>query len=192
MDIDKVKQTCKKNKLIGNEIVFYEQTTSTNDVAKELAQQGAKEGTVVIADYQRQGKGKLGTKWFSQKGDALLFSVIFYPEQKLDTDLIKELTLLGAKAVQDVLKEILPDHNVEIELPNDVLVDKKKISGVLVETQTTGNKLDNAVLGIGLNVNNKKFPQGLEKPPTSVSLIKDGEKVSRTDLYIKLLSRIEK
>ncbi len=134
-------------------ILHYKKVTSTNDLLKELAREGAREGLVVWADYQSKGRGRFKRKWRSPKGKDLLFSVLLKPNVRNSQASL--VTILAGQAVRDVVKKrsALP---VTLKRPNDVLVNGKKICGILTEAEGSPSKLDFIVVGIGLNVNSKK------------------------------------
>jgi BirA family biotin operon repressor/biotin-[acetyl-CoA-carboxylase] ligase len=131
------------------------------DICREFAEQGADEGLVVIADEQTAGRGRLGRAWFSPPGQSLYLSVLLRP--KLLPRQISWLTMIGALAVVDSLSWVLgvdgsmPTPNAQLKLKwfNDVMLNGKKLAGVLVETALTGDQLDYAVLGVGMNVNTR-------------------------------------
>ena len=131
-------------------ILHYETVHSTNNLARELAGEGAGEGTVVCADYQTRGRGRFKRRWVSTRGRNLLFSIILRPHFPASSASI--VTHVAAKAVQEVLKEKF-GLDARLKRPNDVLIGKKKIAGILTESCGAGSRLDYMVVGIGLNVN---------------------------------------
>ena len=134
----------------GNYIHFLPSVTSTNDTAMELAEKGWPEGTVVVSDTQTRGRGRAGRLWHSPKGVSLYFTVILRPGMKLKNAPL--ITLMAAAAsVQPIRK--LTAVEAAIKWPNDILVNDKKLGGILTETKVRGEYIDVAVLGIGLNVN---------------------------------------
>lgn len=151
----------------GKKIYVYNSIDSTNSCAKVLAGTVAEEGTVVIAEYQTAGRGRQGRVWQSEPGNNLLFSVIIRP--KLDINKVGLLTFFAATSVARAI-EALSDIRCECKWPNDVLLNGKKCCGILMESAFQQNMLDYAVIGIGLNVNQKIFINDLEKKATSLSL----------------------
>ena len=127
----------------------YDTLSSTNDEAIELAKNGEPEGIVITADFQLKGRGREGRAWQSARGQDLLLSILLRPPFKINH--ISGLTLLGAEAVQETLA--IYGVKSQIKRPNDVLVDGKKICGILTESQSKGDQVDWCVLGLGLNVN---------------------------------------
>lgn len=142
-------------------IRFFQQIGSTNDEALQWASEGAPDLSLVIAEEQTKGRGRAGRKWFTPPGASLAFSLILRPAAT-DAFSTSLLTGLGALALTDTLKArgLLP----QIKWPNDILLGGKKAAGILVETAWTGEKMDYAVIGIGVNVK----PESV-LPPEQVS-----------------------
>jgi len=157
---------CGKTKVIGQKIRYFAEVTSTNDIAKELATAGEKEGTVVVAETQTQGRGRLGRIWLSPKGGIWL-SVILRP--KIPAKDYYQLTFMAAVAVAKTIRKMFK-VDAEIKWPNDVLVKERKVCGILTETSTRGDAIDYAVIGIGVNANVDlaSFPEDLRFSVTSL------------------------
>jgi BirA family biotin operon repressor/biotin-[acetyl-CoA-carboxylase] ligase len=155
-----------QTELIGKEIHHFAGVTSTNDVAKKLAVEGAEEGTVVIAETQTDGRGRVGRGWFSPRG-GVWFSTILRP--KVSPEDALKLTLTTAVAVARVIRKTLR-LNSEIKWPNDVLIEGKKVCGILTEMSTSGKVVDFVILGVGINanVNIDSFPAHLRNSVTSL------------------------
>ena len=178
-----------RTKRFGKRIVFLREIGSTNDYAKELANYGADEGTVVIAEKQTAGRGRLRREWISPKG-GLYFSVVLRP--KLGAVDAVKLVFVAGLAVAQVLREQY-GLRVETKWPNDVLVNARKICGILTEMNTTREKVNYAVVGIGINANfgvEKAFPEPLKAITTSVEN-ELGRKVRLEELFRALLQRFE-
>ncbi len=140
-----------KTQSLGKEIHYFHQVDSTNRAAKDLAEDGVPEGTVVLAEEQSQGKGRMNRHWHSPAGGIWL-SVILRP--KLPTHQIQGITLVAAVAVVEAVKEVtglVP----KIKWPNDIYIEGKKVCGILTEMQGEMDQVRNIVLGIGLNANNE-------------------------------------
>lgn len=135
--------------LLGKKVVHFNSTTSTNTVARKLSEEGEEEGTVVIAESQSKGKGRLGRKYVTRTGGVWM-SLILRP--KIDPMHAASLTLLAAVSVTKVLREL--GIEAVIKWPNDVLVNGKKICGILTEMNAETDVVNFIVLGIGINVNN--------------------------------------
>lgn len=164
-------------------ILHYKTLDSTNDSALELAREGASEGTVIVTEYQKQGRGRFERKWFSPRGKGLLFSIILRPN--LQASSVSILTHVAAKAVQEVLKEAF-HLAAKLKRPNDVLVNGKKICGILTEASGQGHAISYVVLGIGLNVNTGK--KDLLRTATSI-LAETGKPAEQEELLERILSR---
>jgi BirA family biotin operon repressor/biotin-[acetyl-CoA-carboxylase] ligase len=149
---------------IGQEIISYPSLPSTNDAAKREARKGAKEGTVIIAEEQTAGRGRIGRSWLSPRGSVAL-SIILYPPLAYLPCLIMVASLATANAIEQVTT-----LKAQLKWPNDVLINGKKVCGILVESDVKGNGVDYAVIGIGLNVNINlaAFP-GIAPSATSLS-----------------------
>lgn len=150
--------------IIGRNFVYCDEVESTNDLllkSKDFNQHG----TVLLAEYQTHGKGRKNREWISNSGQNLTFSILLkqnYPEKKINL-----INLLSSLSVAQAL-ENLYQLNVELKWPNDVLVHKKKIAGILLESTSKGKKIEKLVVGIGINVNQPNFPGKFEIQPTSI------------------------
>jgi len=173
-------------RFIGQRIIYHSSVTSTNDLAKQEAQRGAAEGTVVVADEQVAGKGRLKRVWLSPKGSIAL-SVILYPAIAHLPSLIMVASLAVAHSI-----EAVTGLKPQLKWPNDILINGKKVVGILIENSVRGNTVNYAVIGIGININ-LNIPDIPEIPPTATSLSDElGKDVSRLDLVRCLLAEIEK
>lgn len=140
---------------------------STNHFALALIREKKPaEGTVVVAEEQTAGKGMDENLWESEPGKNLLFSVIIYPDF-LDPANQFYLNIITSLAVRDAIKHCLPDEKVKIKWPNDVYYENKKISGILIKNQVSGNTLQSAIVGVGININQEKF---LSDAPNPISM----------------------
>ena len=138
--------------LIGHPLLSYDEVTSTNDVLKDLAVEGAGEGTAVVARRQTQGRGRRGRSWSSVPGQGVYLSVLLRPEiPAADAGL---LAILGGVAVVRAL-EHLGLSELTLKWPNDVLARRKKIAGILIEPRIGEGRIEFAVVGIGINVGQK-------------------------------------
>lgn len=164
-------------------VVYYEEIDSTNTQVKRMAKEGAEQGLVVTADKQSAGKGRRGRVWESPAGTNLYFSLLLRPELKPDK--APMLTLVMAYSVAKVIRAQggLP---VEIKWPNDLVLAKKKICGILTEMELSGNQIKDVVIGVGINVNTTEFPEELRDKATSLYLQK-GEQMERQLLLAQIL-----
>ncbi len=173
---------------VGRKIVHYFRTASTNDAALRLAAQGAGHGTVVIAEEQTAGRGRLGRRWFSEKSTGIYCSVILRPP--LSPSVAPVITLVAGIAAHDAVKSAtgLP---VDIRWPNDLLVNGKKMCGILTEMNAEVDRLHDVVVGIGINVNHRAMPAELRTIATSLAL-EGGKTFSRANILVALLREMER
>jgi len=179
-----------RTKRLGRNILFSKEASSTNKWAKELAELGAPEGTVAVAETQTAGRGRFGREWFSPKG-GLWFSVVLRPRLKASEAV--GLVSVVCEAVVEVLQELY-GLKAEIKHPNDVLVNGRKICGILSKMRTTGESIEFVVVGVGVNANfkvKKVLPEELRKTATSIEDELD-RKVRVAELFRALLEKIEK
>ena len=173
-------------RFIGQKVIYYPRLTSTMDVARQEARQGAAEGTVVIAGEQTAGKGRVKRVWLSPKG-SLALSIILYPA----ITYLPYLIMLASLAVVRSI-EAVTGLKAQVKWPNDVLINGKKVCGILIESEVRRNTVAYAIIGIGINVNFQlsDFPKIL---PIATSLADELRKeVSRVDMLRHLLVEIEK
>jgi len=178
-----------KCKVMGSEIHSYKTIGSTNEAARRLAEASAGEGTIVIAEKQTRGRGRLGRTWHSVSGQGLYFSVILRP--KVDFARLPALSMVAALSICRAIESC--GLKAEIKWPNDCLLDGKKVAGILVELSAELDRVDYAIMGIGINVNHRPddFPSNLRSTATSLYCITDS-KVNRADLFRKFLIDFEK
>ena len=178
-----------KTRRIGRRLICFRETESTNMIAFRLAEEGAEEGTVVIAEAQHHGKGRLGRRWESPPGVNLYCSLILRPPI-LPTQ-AAQLTFLSAVAAARAIAETTPLQPL-IKWPNDVLVGEGKVAGLLNEMSAETEKVNFIVLGIGININMRRdqFPTDLRHPATSLSL-ETGRDVSRLEVTRALLTALD-
>jgi BirA family transcriptional regulator, biotin operon repressor / biotin---[acetyl-CoA-carboxylase] ligase len=172
---------------IGHEIVYFENIDSTNKEAKNLADKGAVEGTLVIAEEQTKGRGRLSRNWMSTPYESILMSLIFRPDLPLSK--IFTLTMIASVAIVKAIKKTT-GLKTRIKWPNDIYFNNKKLAGILTELNVKGNTINYAIVGIGLNVNfdPDKYPEIKE---IATSLYKEtGKSVSRNELLQTILIEI--
>jgi BirA family biotin operon repressor/biotin-[acetyl-CoA-carboxylase] ligase len=154
--------------LLGRPMHVLATTDSTNDLAKRGAREGTAHGATWVAEEQTRGRGRQGRAWFGVRGESLLFSVlarVACPPSRLPL-----IALAAGLAVRDAVARAAPDAPVVMKWPNDVLVDGRKVAGVLVEAATTGSRVSAVVIGIGINVHTRRFPEPIAPHATSVAL----------------------
>jgi len=161
---------------------------STNDLAKEMAGQGAPEGSLVVTEEQTAGRGRRGKSWVSPAGANLLFSVLLRPP--MEGDRVFVLTMVLALAALKAVKTV-SGVKAMIKWPNDIYVGTRKLAGILTEFSVRGKKIDWVVLGMGINVGwHPEVPEGNGMPATSL-LEETGQRVSRHDLLLEILKGLE-
>ena len=173
-------------RFIGQKVIYYPRLASTMAVARQAARQGAAEGTIIIAEEQTAGKGRLKRLWLSPKG-SLALSIILYP----DTSYLPYLMMLASLAVAHSIKAVT-GLEVQLKWPNDVLIEDKKVCGILIESDLRGNTVAYAIIGIGINVNFRlvDFPKIMTVATSLADELK--KDVSRVDIIRRLLVDIEK
>ncbi len=176
-----------RTRTIGKKAVHYsESIDSTNNRAYELAEAGEPEGTLVIAESQFHGKGRMGRRWVSPKGGGIYISLILRPD--VGTDEIPGITLIAAESIAKVINRITR-LSAGIKWPNDIVVNGRKICGILTEIKAQPDRVDFLILGIGINVNT---PPG-KIPPGGTSLKNETNlSVNRVGLTRDLLEEFEK
>jgi BirA family biotin operon repressor/biotin-[acetyl-CoA-carboxylase] ligase len=157
-----------KTRYLRGPIHHFEYLPSTNDMAKELGSKKAAEGSLVVAESQTRGRGRLGREWDSPPGAGLYVSLLLRPP--LPPTEMPQITLTTAVAVVRALKRAT-GISPGIKWPNDLLVDGKKLGGILTEMETESDQIRHLVVGLGLNVNNREFPPPLDRTATSLALI---------------------
>jgi BirA family transcriptional regulator, biotin operon repressor / biotin---[acetyl-CoA-carboxylase] ligase len=172
---------------IGHKIIHYFRAESTNTTALELSPQEGPHGTVVIAEEQTGGRGRMGRTWYSEKSSGIYVSVLLRPP--LSPAAAPILTLLAGIAACDGVRSVtgLP---VDIRWPNDLLVNGKKVCGILTEMQAELDRLHKVVLGIGINVNHREMPEELGAIATSLAM-EGGQRYSRLQILAALLRELE-
>ena len=177
-----------KTKFVGREISYYREVDSTQELAKKLATKGSKEGTLVIAETQTAGKGRRNRNWLSPEGGIYL-SIILRPE--VSPSRAQIMALLAGLAAANTIRKLY-DLKAELKWPNDILVNDRKVGGVLIEIAAEPDLINWLVVGIGLNANTKSASLPRELRTTAVSLEEEyGRKIPRVELVRKLLEEVE-
>lgn len=172
---------------LGQSIRYFEELPSTNTSLKKLPSSDIEHGLFCLTDHQTRGRGQYEREWESEKGKNLTFSLVLTPANPVRFHV---LTLACALAIVEKLNAFLSASCAAIKWPNDVILNDKKTAGILTETVFSGNQFNRLIIGIGINVNQKKFSADLAEIATSVSLEK-GEEVNREHFLADLLNRIE-
>jgi len=173
-------------RFIGQRVIYYPRLASTMDVARREAQQGAAEGTVIIAGEQTEGRGRVKRTWLSPEGNIAL-SIILYP----DVSYLPYLVMLASLAVVHSV-EAVTGLKPQVKWPNDILISGKKVCGILTESEVKGNRVDYAIIGIAINIS-LRAADFAEIFTMATSLNEEsGRKVSRVDVVRHLLVEIER
>ena len=164
-------------KWAGKTVHFAREIDSTNLWIKRLAKEGAPEGTLALAEFQSAGRGRLGRSWEVPEGTSVMMSILLRP--KFEPQYAPTLTLVMGMAVAKAVKSL--GFDVSIKWPNDVVVSHKKICGILTEMGVRDGKIDYAVIGVGINVNIKEFPEEMVDKATSLYL-ESGREFDRSQI----------
>lgn len=175
--------------IIGRDVQVFKETTSTNDVVEKLALDGVAEGVVVFAETQTKGRGRLGRKWVSTSGRALLFSVLLRPN--LAPQSVTQVMIAASTAVARAIRRSTK-LEPQIKWPNDILIGAKKVAGILTEMHGELDRVRYVCLGIGVDVNQDvgDFSPELRRVATSLR-VESGQKQNRSDLAIAILQELD-
>ena len=173
-------------KWAGKTVHFARETDSTNLWIKRLAKEGASEGTLALAEFQSAGRGRLGRSWEVPEGTSVMMSILLRP--KFEPQYAPTLTLVMGMAVAKAVKNL--GFDVSIKWPNDVVVSHKKICGILTEMGVRDGKIDYAVIGVGINVNLKEFPEEMQDKATSL-LLEGGHEYDRNQVIALVMKYFE-
>ncbi|MCR5702253.1 MAG: biotin--[acetyl-CoA-carboxylase] ligase [Lachnospiraceae bacterium] len=184
---EKVIKDNMKTSWLGKDIIYLPETDSTNTQVKRIAENGGAHGTVVVTDKQTAGKGRRGRGWISPSGNCY-FSILLYPDIKVDR--ASMITLVAAMAVAGAVKEYSGKETF-IKWPNDVVVNGKKICGILTESSTDLEYIQYVVVGIGINCNQKNFDEDITNTATSVALEMEHD-IERGKLLGRVLELFER
>lgn len=171
----------------GRNVLYFYETDSTNNAAKRAAEEGAPHGTLAVADYQTSGKGRRGRSWSSPHGTGIFMSLLTRPE--LHPSCASMLTLVAALAVTEGIKEFCGVDTL-IKWPNDIVLNGRKLCGILTEMSTELECIHYVVTGMGINANMEEFPEEIGRTATSL-LIESGKKVKRSELAGAVMKAFE-
>ena len=180
MNIEKIKKELK------NEIIYYEQIDSTQDEAKRIVNEKLSSGTIIITDNQTKGKGTKERKWYSAKEKNITMTIVYFPECSLKD--LNGITVKIAEAIKSGIKEL---YNIDLQIkePNDLILNNKKISGILTETSSILDTVKRMFIGIGFNVNQTEFPE--ETINIATSLKKEyGRDFDIEEIIIKIVQKL--
>lgn len=191
LDLERIEKHCRSHTKVREwvrEIMMFDRVDSTNRIALEMASQGLPGGIVILAEAQEKGKGRLGREWFSPEGMNLYFSLLLRPYQPA-----RDFPLYSLATSVALIEAIQRTTGlaVQIKWPNDVVLEDKKLAGILLESEVRGDQSPSLVVGVGVNVNIglTDFPPELQKTATSLRIAL-GRPVDRADLLIELFNQL--
>lgn len=174
---------------IGKFLIYLPSIDSTNNYAKDyITKTSPIDGTVILADEQFAGRGQIGNKWQTEPNKNLTFSIICQCKFLLASQQFW-LSVAVSLGIANALEEILPNNHIKIKWPNDILIDDKKVCGILIENTISGMYLNYSIIGIGLNVNQEEFSQELNATSLRLELKREEDRIS---VLQEILSSIEK
>ncbi len=173
-------------KYLGKKVIYYEEIESTHKKAKELATSKTENGTIIIADKQTGGIGTKGRSWYTGNNN-IAMTIIIYPEGSIKE--LEGLTIEIAKSMQSAIKELYK-YNLQIKQPNDLILNGKKISGILTQASTQNGKIKYLLISIGFNVNEENFSEETQKIATSLKKEYKNE-FQREGIIIRFLEILE-
>ncbi len=174
---------------LGHNFISLSEIDSTNRFLSDLLSENPSEGTVIVAEKQNSGKGQRGTSWFGESGKNLTFSMLLNPSF-LPAEQMFVLSKMVAVALREAVQYFLPFAPVLIKWPNDILIEKKKVAGILIENQIEGNALKYTIIGIGLNINQLLFPEVIQHTAVSMKQY-SGIEFSISAVLEKVLEKTE-
>lgn len=172
--------------VIGRSFIYCDEVDSTNSLLLNSREFNT-HGTVILAEHQKHGRGRKNREWYSNSGQNLTFSILLKGDFKQEQ--VNLINLGTAVSVAQALENLF-QLNVELKWPNDILIQKKKVCGILLESTSKGDKLNKIVVGIGINVNQPTFPGKFDIPPTSIRK-EFHEEVSRERVLSEILNNFE-
>lgn len=175
------------NKIIGKNLIVLDSVNSTNDYLKKLGNEGCENGTVVAAREQTKGKGRLGRTWQTKKDDGIAFSVLLRPS--VAPSEVSAITPLAGLAVCKAIREYTKLDCV-IKWPNDIIVGRKKLVGILTEMSAEFDAVEYVITGIGINVDHTSFPEEIAFKATSL-LLETGRHIDKNEFLACVLTHLE-
>lgn len=186
LTLDDIKEYL-ETKYIGRDIIYLDTTTSTNDIVKEMAEKGASEGLIVIAEEQIKGRGRMGRRWITGKGKALAVSILLKPDIK--PDICPSITsLIALSAVKAIRKAT--NYDIMIKWPNDLVLNNRKLGGILTEMSMEGIKVKYIIIGLGLNINQEVFDDDIKNIAVSLKSF-SGKNFDRRIILSEILNYFE-
>ena len=174
--------------LVAKEVLYFDTIDSTNTKAQELAEKGYPSGTLVVADKQESGKGRRGRSWVSPSGTGIFMTLMIKPD--INPNNASMLTLVAALAVAKAITSVTGEEAM-IKWPNDIVVNSKKVCGILTEMNAQFDYINHIVVGIGINVHNESFPEEISQMASSLMIEAGGKRFHRAQIIAETMSYFE-
>lgn len=173
---------------VAKEVLYFDTIDSTNTKAQELAEKGYPSGTLVVADKQESGKGRRGRSWVSPSGTGIFMTLMIKPD--INPNNASMLTLVAALAVAKAVTSVTGEEAM-IKWPNDIVVNSKKVCGILTEMNAQFDYINHIVVGIGINVHNESFPEEISQMASSLMIEAGGKRFHRAQIIAETMSYFE-
>lgn len=173
---------------VAKEVLYFDTIDSTNTKAQELAEKGYPSGTLVVADKQESGKGRRGRSWVSPSGTGIFMTLMIKPD--INPNNASMLTLVAALAVAKAITSVTGEEAM-IKWPNDIVVNSKKVCGILTEMNAQFDYINHIVVGIGINVHNESFPEEISQMASSLLIEAGGKRFHRAQIIAETMSYFE-
>lgn len=173
---------------VAREVLYFDTIDSTNTKAQELAEKGYPSGTLVVADKQDSGKGRRGRSWVSPSGAGIFMTLMIKPD--INPNNASMLTLVAALAVAKAITSVTGEEAL-IKWPNDIVVNGKKVCGILTEMNAQFDYINHIVVGIGINVHNESFPEEISQMASSLMIEAGGKRFHRAQIIAETMSYFE-
>lgn len=173
---------------VAKEVLYFDTIDSTNTKAQELAEKGYPSGTLVVADKQESGKGRRGRSWVSPYGTGIFMTLMIKPD--INPNNASMLTLVAALAVAKAITSVTGEEAL-IKWPNDIVVNGKKVCGILTEMNAQFDYINHIVVGIGINVHNESFPEEISQMASSLMIEAGGKRFHRAQIIAETMSYFE-
>lgn len=173
---------------VAREVLYFDTIDSTNTKAQELAEKGYQSGTLVVADKQESGKGRRGRSWVSPSGTGIFMTLMIKPD--INPNNASMLTLVAALAVAKAITSVTGEEAL-IKWPNDIVVNGKKVCGILTEMNAQFDYINHIVVGIGINVHNESFPEEISQMASSLMIEAGGKRFHRAQIIAETMSYFE-
>ena len=173
---------------VAKEVLYFDTIDSTNTKAQELAEKGYQSGTLVVADKQESGKGRRGRSWVSPSGTGIFMTLMIKPD--INPNNASMLTLVAALAVAKAITSVTGEEAM-IKWPNDIVVNDKKVCGILTEMNAQFDYINHIVVGIGINVHNESFPEEISQMASSLMIEAGGKRFHRAQIIADTMSYFE-